>query len=133
MSSPRSRRSFWNLQWTDRHGTLTREASAALDDISDQLNPWAFTDVTGAATSTLTTHAAVTLSGAQDEVWPLTVRGQGSPQISVDGGTTWGADAIARAGDGLQVRLTSSGSGATALTATVYGPGRSTAWSVTTA
>ena len=126
-----ARRDFWSMHFVDREGRLTPEASAALDDMRIGLNAFNFTDVAGASTSTLTTHTAVTLAGASDEVWPVTVRGDGSPEISVDG-TRWGVDLLARAGDPLQIRLTSpSGSSATH-TATVYAPGKSVSWSVRT-
>ena len=132
MTSPRAKRSYWGLQWIDRNGVLTTEAVAALEDIAEQFDQPELTNKTGQATSSVITSDAITLSGAQDETWPLTVRGGTSAGLSIDG-TNFYPWVIARAGDSLYVRQTSSGSSATTTTVTVYGPGRSETWSVTTA
>ena len=96
-----------------------------------------FTDVTGQDLSTLISSNTVTLSGPSGvrDSWPVTVDGDGSPNVRINGGTwtdTRVPAAVARNGDTLQVRLTSSGSATTARTATVRVGGRSTVWSVTT-
>lgn len=132
MTSPRARRSFWGFQWTQRDGHLTREAAAALDDIADQLDQFTFAPKTGQSTSTAIASDGVMLSGAQDETWALTIRGGTSPGLSLDN-SNWHPWVIARAGDTLYARQTSSGSSATTTTVTIYGPGRSATFSVTTA
>jgi hypothetical protein len=92
-----------------------------------------FTNVTGATLSTLYTSGTATIifSGCSSSL-SVSVTGGGSPQISVNGGG-WTTSASIFSGQTLQVRLTSSGSGSTVLTATVTVASTSTNWTVTTA
>jgi hypothetical protein len=132
LSSPRAKRSFFGFRLVDRNGFTTIEGAAALDDIADQLDQFEFAAKTGQATSTAIASAGVVLSGAQNETWPFTIRGGTSPGLSLDN-SNWYPWVIARAGDTLYARQTSSGSGSTTTTVTIYGPGRSATFSVTTA
>ena len=95
---------------------------------------FSFTDQTGAPLSTLTTSNTITPtpSCASGTTSSVSVSGSGSPQISIAGGT-WGTSGTMNPGDTLQVRLTSSASYSTALTATVTIGSTTSNWSVTTA
>jgi hypothetical protein len=91
-----------------------------------------FTDVTNAALSTLTTASAITISGIPGGCpGEVTVSGQGSPQISIAGGA-WGTSGMINNGETLAVRLTSSGSTATAHVATIEVGSTQDTWSVAT-
>ncbi len=74
-------------------------------------NGVAFTDVTGAALSTLYTSNTQTISGINDGIIIDATGGE----VSVNGGA-WGASASAVNGDTFQLRRTSSGSNGTAVT-----------------
>lgn len=91
-----------------------------------------FTNVTGAALSTVTTSgsATITFSGCSSAL-SVSVTGAASAQISVNGGA-WVTSGSINSGQTLQVRLTSSGSVSTGLTATVTVGSSSTNWTVTT-
>lgn len=95
-------------------------------------NAFSFNDVTGAAFSTLITPspATVTISGINAST-PVSVSGQGSPQISINGGT-WATFGNITNGQTLAVRLTSASSGNTTNTATINVGGVTDNWSVTT-
>lgn len=94
-------------------------------------NAFDFTpNVTNAALSTLTTASAVTITGINTTT-PVSVSGTGSPQISINGGA-WVTSGTITNGQTLAVRLTSSPSFNTILTATVDVGGVTDAWSVTT-
>jgi hypothetical protein len=98
----------------------------------------AFTDLTGQALGSVITSNSITLAtsddsnAAADRVFGLCVRGDGSPQIELNGNGIWATGHLARTGDTVKLRLTSSGSPSTARTATLYADGRSTTWTVTT-
>ncbi|WP_139247361.1 hypothetical protein [Hyphomicrobium sp. NDB2Meth4] len=89
-----------------------------------------FTDQTNVQLSTLTTSASITPTGYDGPV-SVSVSGQGSPEISINGGA-WGSGGSINPGQTLAVRLTSSGSYLTTLTATVTVGGTSDSWSVQT-
>lgn len=93
-------------------------------------NAFTFTDVTGATQSTLVTSNPVTISGINTTT-PVSVTGTGA-QISINGGA-WGTSGNITNGQTLEVRLTSSASFNTAMTATVTVGGVNDTWSVTTA
>lgn len=91
-----------------------------------------FTDVTNAATSTLTTASAVTVSGIPAGcTGAVSVSGQGTPQISIAGGA-WGTSGTISNGQTLAVRLTSASSAATEHQATVTIGSTESVWSVST-
>lgn len=99
---------------------------------SGSSSAFTFTDVTNAALSTLTTASAVTISGIPAGCpAEVEVSGQGSPQVSVNGGA-WGTSASIANGQTLAVRLTSSASFSTAHTATITIGSTEDSWSVTT-
>jgi len=91
-----------------------------------------YTNVTNATLNTVYTSGAatITFSGCSGAL-SVSVSGSGSPQISVNGGA-WSSSGAIQSGQTLQVRLTSSGSASTGLTATVTVASSSTNWTVTT-
>ena len=91
-----------------------------------------YTNVTSATLNTVYTSssATITFSGCSGAL-SVSVTGSGSPQISVNGGS-WSTSGAITSGQILQVRLTSSGSVSTGLTATVTVASSSTNWTVTT-
>lgn len=91
-----------------------------------------FSNVTGATLNTVYTSAAVTITftGCTGP-YSVSVSGAGTAQISVNGGQ-WSTSGAIYSGQTLQVRLTSSGSISTGLTATVTVGPSSTTWTVTT-
>ena len=91
---------------------------------------YTFTDLTGQALSTLIASNSVTIGGINSGA-SVSVTGTGSPQISINGGA-WVTSGTITNGQTLQVRLTSSASFSTALTATVDVGGVTDTWSVTT-
>lgn len=94
--------------------------------------PFTFTDISNAALSTLTAASALTISGIPAGCpGEVAVSGQGSPQISINGGT-WGTMGSISNGQTLAVRLTSSPSFSTAHTATISIGATEDSWSVTT-
>jgi hypothetical protein len=101
---------------------------------------FSFTNVTGAAVSTLTTSNIIQITGISCVV-STQITGSGSPQYQICADNACGtvitgwtsANASISSGQYVQMRLTSSSGGSTALTATLsIGAGSST-WSVTTA
>lgn len=92
-----------------------------------------FTNVTSASLSTVYTSnsATITFTGCSGGALSVSVSGAATAQISVNGGA-WGTSGAISSGQTLQVRLTSSGSVSTTLTATVTVGGSSTNWTVTT-
>lgn len=109
-------------------GNTRKIAAANLLMIPDSVT---FSSSTGSALNTVITSATATLNGNTLAVWPLTVRGDGSPEMRINSGA-WGAYGNAIDGDTVQVRLTSSGTVLTARVATLYSPGRTATFSVTT-
>lgn len=111
-------------------GGVTSEWSVTT--VGPDTTPAAFTfaDVTGANLSTLTTATAITISGINTST-PVSVSGAGSPQLSINGGT-WVTSGNIINGQTLAVRLTSSASFSTPLSATINVGGVTDSWSVTT-
>lgn len=88
-------------------------------------------NVTNANLSTLTTAAnTVTISGVNTST-PVSVTGAGA-QVEINGSGTWVTSGTIQNGQTLKLRLTSSGSFSTMITATVTVGGVSDTWSVTT-
>jgi hypothetical protein len=110
------------------------ELAEELDTLYARFSPQAvaFPAVTGAPTASVITSATVNIVGSESGVWPVTVRGNGTPEFQVNGGS-WVTTSTVVTGDTLTMRLTSSGSGATERTADLYLPGRVARFSVTTA
>lgn len=92
-------------------------------------NAFTFTDATGVQLSTLTTATAITISGINTST-PVSVTGTGAT-ISINGGA-WVTSGTITNGQTLAVRLTSSASFATGITATINIGGVTDSWSVTT-
>lgn len=92
----------------------------------------AFTDVSSVSTNTTTTSAPVTIGGDTATVWPALVRGEGSPQMQINGGS-WVREGFIVAGDTVALRLVSSPISLTARTAEFRAQGVSAPWVVTTA
>lgn len=105
----------------------------ACSTIDTTPNAFSFNDVTGASTSTLTTPspASITITGI-DAPTAVSVSGQGSPQIRINGGS-WVTSGTISNGQTLAVRLTSAGSMGVTYTATIDVGGVTDSWTVTTA
>ncbi|MFP4402358.1 MAG: BspA family leucine-rich repeat surface protein [Candidatus Nanoarchaeia archaeon] len=98
---------------------------------SDTLpNAFSFTDQSDVATSSSITSNSLTPTG-YDGPLSVSVNGDGSPQISINGGS-WTTSTSMSPGDSIEVRLTSSSSYDTTSQATVDLGDYSTTWSVTT-
>lgn len=92
-----------------------------------------FTDQTGVAFNTLILSNTIVLAGSASTVWAFAIRGaSGNPKFSINGGA-FVTEGIARAGDSIQLSITSSASPTTAVTCNLYCNGLTVDWSVTTA
>lgn len=108
---------------------FTSGAWACLQDTTP--DSFGFTDQSNVAKSTLTTSNTINITGISGSA-SVSVSGQGSPQVSINGGA-WGTSGTITSGQSLQVRLTSASTITTAYTATVaVGTGTGTPWVVTT-
>jgi hypothetical protein len=92
-----------------------------------------FTNVTSQAlsTSVASNTATITFSGCGGGSEAVSVSGAATAQISINGGA-WVTSGSISSGQTLQVRMTTSGSVSTVLTATVTVGGSSTNWTTTT-
>lgn len=95
--------------------------------------PFTFSDVTQSATSTVHTHAAITLTGAGFTGGTLTLTGDSSAEFRIDSGSYQTGSATVEAGDTFQVRMTSSSSQGTTVSCTVTVNNVSDTFSITTA
>jgi hypothetical protein len=93
-------------------------------------NAFSFTDRTGVAKNTLITSNSITITGVNAST-PVSVSGGGTPLISINGGA-WVTGGNISNGQTLQVRLTSSSSDLTTLTATINVGGVTDSWTVQT-
>ncbi len=91
-----------------------------------------FTNLTSQSLNTVVTSntATITYSGC-GSAYSVSVTGAATAQISVNGGA-WGTSGAISSGQTLQVRMTTSGSVSTVLTATVTVGSSSTNWTTTT-
>ena len=119
--------------------TTMRSATVTVGTANDQWdlttndntpNAFSFTDQTGVAVSTLTTSNSVNITGITGWV-DVSVSGDGSPQIRVNGGGWAPSNAITN-GQTLEVRLTSNAANSTMNSATVTVGTVSDQWDVTT-
>jgi len=103
--------------------------------ITTTTNPSAFSysNVLGSAWSTVVESGAATPTGYTGAL-PVSVTGEGSPELSVDGGAWVAAGTVASIAPGqtLNLRLTSAGSAATMRSCTLTMGSHSTTWSVAT-
>lgn len=94
-----------------------------------------FTNLTGQSLSTsvntLSNPATITFSGCSGGGLSVSVSGAATAQISINGGG-WVTSGAITSGQTLNVRMTTSGSASTVLTATVTVGGSSTNWTTTT-
>jgi hypothetical protein len=92
-----------------------------------------FTNVTSATLNTVYTSnaATITFSGCSAGGLSVSVSGASTAQISINGGA-WATSGAITSGQTLNVRMTTSGSVSTTLTATVTVGGSSTNWTTTT-
>jgi hypothetical protein len=111
-------------------GTIGAIWSASTVGADTVPNAFSFSDQTGVATSFLTSSNTITITGINSST-PVSVSGGGSPQISINGGA-WGTSGNIDNGQSLQVRLTSSASYDTTLSATVDVGGVTDQWDVAT-
>lgn len=93
----------------------------------------AFTALTDVALNTVATSDAVSVTGDQTAVWSVVVRGDGSPELEINGDGVWGTSGVIRDGDTIKLRLTGSASPLTERVATLYAQGVESPLSVTTA
>jgi alpha-tubulin suppressor-like RCC1 family protein len=93
-------------------------------------NSFTFNDVGGADHNTLTTSNTITISGIYMPM-PVSVSGDGTPEISINGGA-WDTSGTISNGQTLAVRLTSANADNTTRSATVTVGSLSDNWSVTT-
>jgi len=115
----------WDTGATAFLNTLPAGVTAVACDTTP--NAFNFTpDVTGAALNTLTAASAITIGGINSGS-PVSVSGG---EVSINGGG-WVTSGTITNGQTLAVRLTSSASFSTALTATVNVGGVTDTWSVT--
>jgi len=112
----------YDTEWVDQTGGGGGFPSPTVPD---------FTDVTNAAQDTLIESNEVTASGDSAIVWPAVVRGDGSPEVSVNSGS-WLPFASFRTGDMVKLRLLSSANPLATRIATLYAQGVAIDWSVTT-
>ena len=84
----------------------------------DTPDQFTFQDVSGAATNTLHTSNTITLSGQFTSATAV-LTGNGSPEMSINGGTFSSSSVTVSSGDTIQVRLTSPGGAGLSRTATV--------------
>jgi hypothetical protein len=92
-----------------------------------------FTNLTSQPTGTVVSSniATITFSGCGSDSYAVSVSGASTAQISINGGT-WTTSGTIQSGQTLQVRMTTSGSANTTLTATVTVGSTSTNWTTTT-
>lgn len=117
-------------------GTSTIPKASYNEDHDHTLFPTAisnFTSQTDVVTGSTATSNTITLSGETDLVWPITVRGDGTPALQLNSAGDWLTHANAINGDTVRVRLTASASKLTARTATLYIPGDTATFTATTA
>ncbi len=93
-------------------------------------NYYGIQSLTGIKRSTLTSSNTLQFNAAASQT--VTVSGEGSPQLSVAGGT-WTSSATISKGQSIQLRMTSSSSDSTTYTATLTTGSDSMQWTVTTA
>jgi hypothetical protein len=73
--------------------------------------------------------STVTVTGFEDTI-VISVSGQGSPELSINGGASWATSASITEGQSLTLRLTGSNVDNEVYVATVTAPNFSTSWSV---
>ena len=95
--------------------------------------PFTFSDVTQSATSTVHTHAAITLTGAGFTGGTLTLTGDSSAEFKINSGSYQTGSASVVSGDTFTVRMTSSSSQGTTVNCTVTVNNVSDTFSITTA
>ena len=103
-------------------------------DISTVSVPSAFdfTDQTGLSTNTVIFSNIITLSGDPDSVWDFVVRHGNNALLSINGGS-YAAEGMARDGDTIQLKMTSSLVGLDTVTCDLYCNNIHVDWSITTA
>jgi len=118
---------------TARTATVVVGSYSTTWTVTTSPSPAAFTfaNAAGVAWNTVTSAAAITPTGHTGAV-PVSITGQGSPQISIAGSATWVTSGSLSPGQTLAVRLASAGTSSTARTATVTAGSTSTTWTVTT-
>ena len=95
--------------------------------------PFTFSDETQRATSTVHTHAAITLTGAGFTGGTLTLTGDSSAEFKINSGSYQTGSASVVSGDTFTVRMTSSSSQGTTVNCTVTVNNVSDTFSITTA
>lgn len=117
-----------NLKFCDGTAWRAIGAAAASGDMTPDI--FSFTDLTNQPLGTMIVSNTITITGmAPDQV--ASVTGSGTPQISVNGGP-WVASTLISPGDTITVRMVSSASSSTTLTAAIAIGTISDNWNVTT-
>lgn len=120
---------------TDQVATLSvgTTTSTYVVRTQESTTPNAFTlaAATGSALNTMIQATPVTISGISLAV-PISVSGEGTPQISLDNGVTWVSSGMVSPNGSVRVRLTSASSFDTTRTAVLDVNGVTSNWVVTT-
>jgi hypothetical protein len=111
-------------------GTTTSNYVVRTQDVTTP-DPFTLSDISGSTPNTQITSAPVTITGITTTV-PVSVSGDGSPQISTNAGVTWGTTGLVEPNEAVRVRLTSSSVFEATRTATLNVNGVSRAFTVTT-
>lgn len=111
-------------------GTYTENWDVSTTGPDTTPNAFSFTDQTGLALSTLAVSNSIIISGINAST-PVSVSGDGSPQIRINGGA-WVTSGNITSGQSLEVRLTSSASYGTKFSASIDVGGVTDQWDVTT-
>lgn len=120
---------------TDHTATLSvgTTTSAYTVRTTDDTTPDAFTvaAATGVSPDSVAVSAPFTITGVSASV-PISVSGDGSPQLSLDGGVTWVSNGTVDPNGSVLVRLTSAAAYEATRTATIDVTGVTSSWGVTT-
>lgn len=120
---------------TDHTATLSvgTTTSAYTVRTTDDTTPDAFTvaAATGVSPDSVAVSAPFTITGVSASV-PISVSGDGSPQLSLDGGVTWVSNGTVDPNGSVLVRLTSAAAYEATRNATIDVNGETSSWSVTT-
>ncbi|MCD8498206.1 MAG: hypothetical protein LRZ85_09185 [Alphaproteobacteria bacterium] len=111
-------------------GSASAEWNVTTEAADGAPDAFTFTDLTGQAFNTLLTSNTVTITGINAGT-PVSVSGDGSPEISINGGV-WVTSGTIEDGQSLQIRLTSGNAYAVTRVATVDVGGITDGWSVKT-
>jgi hypothetical protein len=93
----------------------------------------AFAAQTGLSAGAPVTSNAASVSGDANTVWPVVVRGSGSPTLEINGDGVWATSGAVGNGDTVKVKLTTAAGSLAERIATLHAQGVAVAFSATTA